>query len=327
MFCEKCGNNISDNALFCSACGAPVPKAETAGADVKSEEAVNGAQAAQAAAAAPVQTASAPVQPAAVQTPPVQTPPMQTPPVQAPGQMPPVQAPYMQVPAAPSQASLVFSAVGEYIKGFFSGRVTQTVASAAKSRGLQWLVLALANIIIFMISATLNVKYALWSNTIVDVVASRLISIWAVLFANLFIGAAVYFALGGLIFGAMRLVFKKPVPYSAVMNMVGYATLPLTFAFTANIILGLIYVPLSLIVYTVAVIMSFCMLYIGIQKLDTLQKTPYFIFMAIAAITVVLAFLLTFVLYGAIIRSGVAYGAGSLIDGLSDLGGATDYFL
>ena len=305
MFCEKCGNNISDNALFCSACGAPVPKAETAGAGVKSEEAVNGAQAAQAAAAAPVQT----------------------PPVQAPGQMPPVQAPYMQVPAAPSQASLVFSAVGEYIKGFFSGRVTQTVASAAKSRGLQWLVLALANIIIFMISATLNVKYALWSNTIVDAVASRLISIWAVLFANLFIGAAVYFALGGLIFGAMRLVFKKPVPYSAVMNMVGYATLPLTFAFTANIILGLIYVPLSLIVYTVAVIMSFCMLYIGIQKLDTLQKTPYFIFMAIAAITVVLAFLLTFVLYGAIIRSGVAYGAGSLIDGLSDLGGATDYFL
>ena len=111
------------------------------------------------------------------------------------------------------------------------------------------------------------------------------------------------------------------------MNMVGYATLPLTFAFTANIILGLIYVPLSLIVYTVAVIMSFCMLYIGIQKLDTLQKTPYFIFMAIAAITVALAFLLTFVLYGAIIRSGVAYGTGSLIDGLSDLGGATDYFL
>ena len=318
MFCEKCGNNISDNALFCSACGAPVPKAETAGADVKSEEAVNGAQAAQAAAAAPVQTASAPVQTATVQTPPVQTPPAQT---------QPVQAPYMQAPAAPSQTNIIFPAVGEYIKGFFSGRVTQTVASAAKSRGLQWLVLALANIIIFMISATLNVKYALWSNTIVDVVASRLISIWAVLFANLFIGAAVYFALGGLIFGAMRLVFKKPVPYSAVMNMVGYATLPLTFAFTANIILGLIYVPLSLIVYTVAVIMSFCMLYIGIQKLDTLQKTPYFIFMAIAAITVALAFLLTFVLYGAIIRSGVAYGAGSLIDGLSDLGGATDYFL
>ena len=316
MFCEKCGNNISDNALFCSACGAPVPKAETAGADVKSEEAVNGAQAAPSAATAPVQTP--PVQTATVQTPPVQTPPAQT---------QPVQAPYMQAPAAPSQASLVFSAVGEYIKGFFSGRVTQTVASAAKSRGLQWLVLALANIIIFMISATLNVKYALWSNTIVDVVASRLISIWAVLFASLFIGAAVYFALGGLIFGAMRLVFKKPVPYSSVMNMVGYATLPLTMAFIANIILGLIYVPLSLIVYTVAVIMSFCMLYIGIQKLDTLQKTPYFIFMAIAAITVAIAFLLTFILYGAIIRSGVAYGAGSLIDGLSDLGGATDYFL
>ena len=316
MFCEKCGNNISDNALFCSACGAPVPKAETAGADVKSEEAVNGAQAAPSAAAAPVQTP--PVQTATVQTPPVQTSPAQT---------QPVQAPYMQAPAAPSQTNIIFSAVGEYIKGFFSGRVTQTVASAAKSRGLQWLVLALANIIIFMISATLNVKYALWSNTIVDVVASRLISIWAVLFANLFIGAAVYFALGGLIFGAMRLVFKKQVPYSAVMNMVGYATLPLTMAFIANIILGLIYVPLSLIVYTVAVIMSFCMLYIGIQKLDSLQKTPYFIFMAIAAITVAIAFLLTFILYGAIIRSGVAYGAGSLIDGLSDLGGATDYFL
>ena len=316
MFCEKCGNNISDNALFCSACGAPVPKAETAGADVKSEEAVNGAQAAPSAAAAPIQTP--PVQTATVQTPPVQTPPAQT---------QPVQAPYMQAPAAPSQTNIIFSAVGEYIKGFFSGRVTQTVASAAKSRGLQWLVLALANIIIFMISATLNVKYALWSNTIVDVVASRLISIWAVLFANLFIGAAVYFALGGLIFGAMRLVFKKPVPYSSVMNMVGYATLPLTMAFIANIILGLIYVPLSLIVYTVAVIMSFCMLYIGIQKFDSLQKTPYFIFMAIAAITVALALLLTFILYGAIIRSGVAYGAGSLIDGLSDLGGTADYFL
>ena len=316
MFCEKCGNNISDNALFCSACGAPVPKAETAGADVKSEEAVNGAQAAPSAAAAPVQTS--PVQTATVQTPPVQTPPAQT---------QPVQAPYMQAPAAPSQTNIIFSAVGEYIKGFFSGRVTQTVASAAKSKGLQWLVFALANIIIFMISATLNVKYALWSNTIVDVVASRLISIWAVLFANLFIGAAVYFALGGLIFGAMRLVFKKPVPYSSVMNMVGYATLPLTMAFIANIILGLIYIPLSLIVYTVAVIMSFCMLYIGIQKLDSLQKTPYFIFMAIVAITVALALLLTFILYGAIIRSGVAYGAGSLIDGLSDLGGTADYFL
>lgn len=316
MFCEKCGNNISDNALFCSACGAPVPKAETAGADVKSEEAVNGAQAAPSAATAPVQTP--PVQTATVQTPPVQTPPAQT---------QPVQAPYMQAPAAPSQTNIIFSAVGEYIKGFFSGRVTQTVASAAKSKGLQWLVLALANIIIFMISATLNVKYALWSNTIVDVVASRLISIWAVLFANLFIGAAVYFALGGLIFGAMRLVFKKPVPYSSVMNMVGYATLPLTMAFIANIILGLIYIPLSLIVYTVAVIMSFCMLYIGIQKFDSLQKTPYFIFMAIVAITVALALLLTFILYEAIIRSGVAYGAGSLIDGLSDLGGATDYFL
>ena len=64
MFCEKCGNNISDNALFCSACGAPVPKAETAGADVKSEEAVNGAQAAPSAATAPVQTP--PVQTATV---------------------------------------------------------------------------------------------------------------------------------------------------------------------------------------------------------------------------------------------------------------------
>ena len=234
-------------------------------------------------------------------------------------------APSPVIAAAPRIPNPVVVKIASYLKGFFSSKVTQTVGIAAKSTGIEWLIFAAANIILFAISATLNVKYIFMQNVIFSYISDEMISMGLVFLANFLIAAISYFALAGALFGAAYIIFKKSVSFTCVLNMLGYSCMPIVIAVTANIVLGLIYIPLAALLYIVAVIMTFCLLYVGIQKLDTISKTPYFVFSGAVAVTVIIVMLSVYLLYGMVVKNAVSNGISGLSDSLSGLGSLSLY--
>lgn len=278
MFCKNCGNQLADNAMFCGNCGTPVsaPQNFEAEATVLLTDAPSVEN---------TVTEAQPVQQAPVK--PVQ--PVQQVPVQPVQQMPVQQVVYVNKPSKPSFFQVAFG----YIKGFFSANITKTIETAAKSKGLEWLVFAIASVFVFAVSMTLNVKYVFEYASI-----GTLFSLW---FANIFIGTLAFGGLAALVFATMRVIFKKNVSFFAALNMVGYATFPITLVLSANVIMGLIYVPLAVILYLVALIASFCLVYIGMQKLDKLEVTPFVAFVVIVAIVVSTVALIGGAIYGEII--------------------------
>ena len=64
------------------------------------------------------------------------------------------------------------------------------------------------------------------------------------------------------------IVTKKNVSWICVLNLVGAATIPLSACYIVNMILGLIWVPITVFVSIVALLMTVILLYVGAQKLE-----------------------------------------------------------
>ena len=249
-------------------------------------------------------------------------------------------------PAAPGTGSVVFKDFLGMVKGFFSKDVMKTVGVEAKSTGKEWIVALALSVLMFALSTTLNV---------IELVGSTGFKLMGYMGAGFFkffgFGLLVALITAGATFGAVYLLMavfmKKKVSPMAVLNLVGVATLPLTVCQIVNMLLGLIWFPLVIVTSIVAVIMSILMLYVGVQKMEKLDKSPFYPFVLVLALVIIVAALFGYLLYkslAAAVLLGVAGGAvgdlmggmgglmggmgdlGSMMGGLSDLGGLSSMF-
>lgn len=285
MFCQKCGNALADGSAFCPACGT----------------AIN-------------------AQPSATPAPEAFTP------QGAPEQGYPQQSHYPTAPAQPSAAAKAFSGFVNVLKGIFSKNVVKVIGSQAKSTGPEWLIGIIISILSFALATPVNILEG-FSQLIKDIsgglggMVMKYIQFpfFSFFGASLLIGIVVLAAMVGGIWLLAKLVAKKNVPFICVLNLVGAATLPLSICYVANMLLGLIGIFLPIAVSVVAIIMTFVLLYVGFQKLEKPLVSPFYPYTALTAAVVVIAVLMSVLLYKAVITDWVGVLTSSALSGLGDL--------
>lgn len=216
------------------------------------------------------------------------------------------------------------------LKAFFSSNVTKGIGASALSRTNEWIVFLAAYLLGFAVGVPIIFKSAIGSVDYIGEYASSIFK-FGPLFATSLLVAVIARALTVLgLFVQLKLVHKADISFTAILNIVEYASLPITVACLLNIISGLIFVPAAIIIFITAIIMQVILLYIGMQKAVRLEKSPFYPFSAVSLICVALIAAIAFALYKSCISSAIADLAGnaisSAVSGLSGLSGLSDLF-
>lgn len=311
MYCKQCGNQISEGSLFCDKCGARVEVTEMNINETEIKETM-------------AEEKTVPT----VETNEV-----------------------VQEETNKADNDFIVSVI-KLLKGFFSTKTVQTVQTAAKSSGLEWIVFMGVSALMCAFAVALNAKSfikgivgaltsgiygaasGLLSNNIVgsavgsvanpilnsvgDTVASSLFNFAVWFVGGLILGAGTYFVVSSLLYCGMKLIMRVQCRMQCVFNMVAVATFPMTLAFTLNIILGFIWLPLVIVSFVVGIVASVILLYAGMQKLEKIDKSPYWTYVLVMAVVILVVVIIAAIVI-AIALAGMASQISNLASGLGDL--------
>lgn len=302
MYCKQCGNQILEESNFCEKCGAKVEKTEENVTEVKREQAVETIV-------------------------------------------------LVQGHTNKEEKNFILSII-KPLKGFFSPKTVQTVQASAKSGGLEWIVFMVFSALVCAFAVAANAKViikelietltsgitdaasGLLSNNLMgsmvgtmanpimssvgNTITDALFNFAAWFIGGLFIGAGTYFVVSSLIFCGMKLFMGVKCKFPCVFNMVAIATFPTTLALMLNIILGYVWLPLVIVSFMVGLMASAVLLYIGMQKLEKIEKSPYWTYVLTMAV-VILAVVILAVIVVAIGLAGMVSQLSGLASGLGNL--------
>lgn len=235
---------------------------------------------------------------------------------------PVAQATATPVPAQPSAASKIFASFLAVVKGVFSKDIVKTVGSQAKNTDLTWIIGIALAVLSFAFAMPVNIlqgiSYIIKSaagemgSAVMEYLKFPFFSFFGTsLLVSILTLAAV---IGGLWLVA-KLVSKKNVSWFCVLNLVATATLPLSACYIVNMLLGLIWMPLTIIVSVTALFMTVVLLYAGMQKLEKPEVSPFFAFTGFVAVAVIVAVVASALLYKGVFSDwigGLANSIGSL---------------
>lgn len=212
------------------------------------------------------------------------------------------------------------------LKGFFSKNTVKTIGEAAKNEGMEWLILGLISMMVYAFALALNVKQIIDSllGSVGDLLGDSLYKFGSWFLYGLLISVGIYFLMSLSIYGAVKLIFKKDVSIKSVLNLVATASLPMTAAYLINIVFGFIWTPFIIIFSTVSLIATAVLLYVGMQKLEKLDKSPFVTYLGIwtvltAIVVIVISLVVKSVIDGAINDLTSSLGSSLFGGGMSDL--------
>lgn len=187
-----------------------------------------------------------------------------------------------------AQSSPIFRDFLNVIKGFFSKNTVKTVGDAAKSNGMEWIISASISVLTFALAVAVNAKQIINSllGAVSGYVGGYIYKFGPLFLFGLIIGAVTYFLMSGTIFGAVKLIFKKNTGFVNVLNLVAAATLPLSCVYIANMLLGFIWTGFIIVLFAAGTVSVAVLLYVGIQKLDKFETSPFWAYNAVWAIVV-----------------------------------------
>lgn len=232
-------------------------------------------------------------------------------------------APVATAEAKPSAVMKVLNSFLAILKGVFSGDVVKTVGAQAKNTGFEWIVGIALTVLTFTVAMSVNFLQGVSQlvKGIAGGMGSQLMEYIGFPFLGIF-GVSLLIGLittGAVVAGMWllaKLVAKKNVSWFSVLNLVATATLPLSACYIVNMLLGLIWLPLPIIVSVVALMMTVVLLYIGFQKLEKPVLAPFYPFTALIAAVTIVALLLSYLLYGSVLSVWIKGLSGGLMGGL-----------
>lgn len=215
------------------------------------------------------------------------------------------------VVAAPNP---IFKDFLNVIKGFFSKNTVKTVGDEAKSTGMEWIILAAISVLTLALALAVNAKQILDSllGAASGFVGGYIYKFGPLFLCGLIIGVVTYFLMSGVIFASMKLIFKKNVNFVSVLNLVAAASLPLSCVYVINILLGFIWTGFIFVLFTVGTVSSAVLLYVGIQKLDKLESSPFWIYNAVWGIVVAVIVIIISVAVSMAVKSAIGSAMNSL---------------
>lgn len=160
---------------------------------------------------------------------------------------------------------------------------TAVVANAAKSNTYEWILLMTAGILTYALGAAV-VGLEMLSQLLGSLLGGFSSYVYwgdyypffAMFLVSILVGSAAYglTALG--VWLLVAKIFKKNATFIQALNMVAVATLPLAAIHTFNMLAGLVYAPLTIAFMIIALVISSVLLYVGVQKFDKLEKSPFY---------------------------------------------------
>lgn len=281
MFCSNCGNQIQEESQFCSSCGAPVAQ-QSVSETVEQQ----------------------PVQELTEQQP-----------------VPEVVA-QQAIVTQPSAAGVLMKSFWGIVKDVFSKNIVKTVGEQAKNTGNEWIVSLVISVLSFAFAFSVNINQIITS--IIKDVAGEMISSGIISYlkypffsffgVSLLIGLIVLAVVVLGIRVMATIVTKKCISWVCVLNVVGAATIPLSACYIANMILGIIWAPITAFVSIVALLMTVVLLYVGVQKLEKPVTSPFYPFTIVVAVIVGVAVLISFLLLKEVFMSWIGSALGSELD-------------
>ena len=237
-------------------------------------------------------------------------------------------APVATAEAKPSAFAQLFSSFLAIAKGVFSKDIVKTVGAQAKNTGMEWVFGIALSVLAFAFAMPVNMLQGftqLIKSAAGGMAGSAIMKYLKFPFFPLF-GSSLLIAivvLGAVVAGLWlltKLVAKKTVAWPNVLNLVATATLPLSACYIANMLLGLIWLPLAIVVSVTALFMTMILLYAGFQKLEKPEASPFYPYTILVAVVVVVALLLSWLLFSGVMNDWMGNIAGGLLGDLSCLG-------
>lgn len=232
-------------------------------------------------------------------------------------------APVATAEVKPSAVMNVLNSFLAILKGVFSKDVVKTVGAQAKNTGYEWIIGIALTVLTFTFAISVNFLQGMSQllRSVAGNMGSRIMEYIGFPFVGT-LGVSLLIALlttGGMVAGMWllaKLVAKKNVSWLSVLNLVATATLPLSACYIVNMLLGLIWLPLAIIVSVVALMMTVVLLYVGFQKLEKPVLAPFYPFTLLIAAVTVVALVLSYLLYGAVLSAWAEGFASGIMGGI-----------
>lgn len=203
------------------------------------------------------------------------------------------------------------------LKKAFSKNPSDAVLAATENKSAIWIVFLGANVLLFALASCLNISQVINHiiSSLFDVI-NALVGSWAgSMFSNMALGGAssgltvpplfsVFFAfvfvailmfaveIGG-IYLALKISKKARKPFVNIANTIGVASLPITLGLILNLLFGLIFPPLTLFIFVVALFVHMVMIYEGLRTFAD-YKTPPIIGIGIIALLLCIVAMIIF---------------------------------
>ena len=239
--------------------------------------------------------------PVEVAQPAVEEPTVYIPPVTQPAVVPASQGTTITIPP-------IFANFLPELKALFSKNPTKIASVAAKSTGFEWAIWALISLFSFAFSAALFPLQIIkdMAGSIGSSALGELEYPFGGLFGiSLLIGLISYvvFAIG--FWGLNCLIHKKLIHPCKSLNVLSGAMIPLIIVQLLNMVLGLMWIPLTVYTTLFAVILLVVLLYVGVQRIEKIETSPAWLFTAIVALLMGLVLLIGGSIYGAMIEAAI----------------------
>ena len=223
------------------------------------------------------------------------------------------------VPAQPSVVSEVFASFLAVVKGIFSKDLVKTVGNQAKNTNYTWIIGIALAVLSFTFAMPVNILQGI--SALIKSIAGEIggsvlkyleYPFFAFLGTSLLVSILTLGAMIGGLWLVAKLVSKKNVSWFCVLNLAATATLPLSACYILNMLLGLIWMPLTIILSITALFMTVILLYVGVQKLEKPEVSPFFAFTGLVAVLVIVAVAASFLLYKGVIVNWLGDAASSM---------------
>lgn len=194
----------------------------------------------------------------------------------------------------PKKSALYISEILNLFKNTIFENTVKQVYLSAKENGILWVFVMLVESIINSLAITIvfrSLARKLMSITLGGFAfgsglsfgnSSKILSniglgFFSLSFRMFVLGVVVFFITSGLTFVLLK-VCKKNCNFNNVGNMVSTAAIVLTFLSVIGFVLSFILPSLSILLFIVAIISIFILLYLGIQKIDKFTESPFWMY-------------------------------------------------
>ena len=202
------------------------------------------------------------------------------------------------------------------MKALFSKNPTKMVSIAAKSRGLEWVIWAVLSLFTYAFSAAvlpLNLVREMAgasASTLLDFIEYPFGGIFGI---SLLIALIAYVVMAAGFWGLSCLIHKKLIHPFKALNVLSCAMIPLIAAQLVNMLLGLMWFPLTICTTIIALVFLVVFLYVGVQRFEKLESSPAWLFCSIFAVVMAIVLWIGSGIYGAAIKNALESSIGSLL--------------